>query len=90
MSEQAQPAMRAKMVVCTVQPSFSGADLAGELLTFSPVAKNDYRSDPLDENNTFAKYTPSANLSLFIANPALFGKFRPGEAYYLDFTKAEA
>lgn len=41
-----------------------------------------------DENNTYAKFSPSGMLSLTIANPTLLGKFNEGESYYLDFTKA--
>lgn len=61
-----------------------------ETLHFNAVAKNDgYPADGSDENNTFAKWTPSAELKLTVTNPDLIGKFEPGEAFYVDFTKAE-
>ena len=45
--------------------------------------------DGSDEDNTFAKFSPSGTLELTIANPALIGKFNPGDTYYLDLTQAE-
>lgn len=48
-----------------------------------------YPSDGSDEDNTYAKFSPSGSLSLTVANPALVGKFAEGEKYYLDFTKAD-
>ena len=55
-----------------------------------PVCKKDgYPEDGSDEDNTFAKFSPSGSLELVVANPALIGQFNPGDTYYLDFTKAE-
>ncbi len=34
------------------------------------------------------KVSPGANLSINIANPALWGEFVVGQKYYLDFTPA--
>jgi hypothetical protein len=53
------------------------------------VCASKYPEDGLDEDNTFAKFSPSASFSITIANPALFGAFKVGEKYYLDFSKAE-
>ena len=53
------------------------------------VAAAKYPADGSDEDNTYAKFSPGASLSLNIANPALFGKFLVGEKYYVDFTKAD-
>ena len=77
------PDMRAKMKVNTVKRTEYG-----EELFMNPVCKNGgYPEDGLDEDNTYAKFTPSGELKLMIANPALFGEFNPGEIYYVDFTK---
>lgn len=63
----------------------------GEEITMNCVPKNGaYPEDGSDEDNTFAKFSPTGELKLTVANPALFGKINPGEAYYLDFTPAEA
>lgn len=60
-----------------------------ETLHMNAVAKsNGYPADGSDEDNTYAKFSPSGRLEIQIANPALIGKFAVGEVYYLDFTKA--
>jgi len=78
--------MRAKMkVVATKQHNETW-----EELEFSAVAKNDgYPADGSDENNTFAKWTPSASVKMTITNPALVGKFTQGQEFYVDFTAVE-
>lgn len=74
--------MRAKFKLATVTKHEGGS----ESLQFWPVAATKYGSDGLDEDNTFAKFSPSGDLKLTVCNPALIGKFIPGGAYYLDFT----
>lgn len=60
-----------------------------ENLTLFCVAKNDgYPEDGTDENNTFAKFSPSGKFELTIANPVLLGKFAVGDTFYVDFTPA--
>lgn len=77
--------MRAKMIIDNVVPL---GDTAEEL-NFRAVCKEDgYEDNGLDENNTFSTFTPSAELKMIVNNPELFGKFKEGESYYLDFTKA--
>jgi hypothetical protein len=77
--------MRAKMKIAEIKRTEHG-----EQLKMHPVCKpNGYDAEGLDEDNTYAKFSPSGELTLTIANPALFGKFNPGEKYYLDFTKVE-
>ncbi len=77
--------MRAKMRVSSVEsnsPEF-------ERLYFSAVCKSDgYPEDGSDENNTYATWTPSAELSMSITNPALIGQFKVGDTFYVDFTEA--
>lgn len=85
------PKMRAKLQVTGIQPSFYPADVkTGERLTFHAVANCPYPEDGSDEDNTYAKFSPDAQLSIFIANPALFDQFKVGERYYVDFTLAPA
>lgn len=62
-----------------------------ETWVFRPVCKkNGYvQSGPdagLDEDNTFAKFSPSGRFELTVNNPALVGTLEPGEQYYVDFT----
>lgn len=78
--------MRAKMKVARVEKIAEEV----EILHFHPVAASQYPQDGSDENNTYAKFSPSGRLELTVTNPALIGKFAEGETYYLDFTKAEA
>lgn len=74
--------MRAKVVVNKVT-SFG----ASETVVFNPVCRKEgYPTDGSDENNTFAKFSPSGEFSLSIANPALLGVYKPGQAFYVDFT----
>jgi hypothetical protein len=82
--------MRAKLQVGMVQEHFYGENGAksGETLTMHAVAKNGYDSTGLDEDNTFAKYSPGASLTIQIANPDLWGAFAFGDKFYVDFTAA--
>lgn len=48
-----------------------------------------YPASGIDEDNTYARFSPSADFRLTIANPALFGAFKPGQVYYVDLMPAE-
>lgn len=79
--------MRAKARVQSVQPYPTEGTPTQESLTFSFPAKDGaYPADGSDEDQQFARYSPAASLSLTIANPALLGKFKVGDTFYLDFT----
>jgi len=73
--------MRAKLKVTNVEKYTDG-----ERLTMTAVCPNEFDPEGLDENNTYAKYTPSADLSMYVHNPDLLGKIEKGQEYYLDFT----
>lgn len=74
--------MRAKMRITGIE-KWEGA----ERLTFSAVSKDGpYPPDGSDEDNTFAKFSPSGELRLTVANPALLGVYAEGDIFYLDFT----
>ena len=76
--------MRAKLRVSNVEP-YDG----GENLSFSAVAKSEpYDKKGSDENNTFASFTPMAELKMTVNNPTLLGKFEVGQEFYVDFTPA--
>ena len=85
------PVMRAKMRVYSVQryPE-DGPDVTQENLHFTAVCPSEFGPDGEDENNTFSRWTPTAELTMAVLNPALFGKIKVGEEYYLDFTLAKA
>lgn len=58
-----------------------------ETLYFTAVCRDTaYPADGTDENNTFAKWTPTAELNMTVTNPSLFGQFKPGQEFYVDFT----
>lgn len=83
--------MRAKFVVSSVERF---ADHEGnttqEYLRLTAVGRSEaYPEDGSDEDNTFARFTPSADLTICIANPELLGKFEQGQKFYADFTPAE-
>lgn len=76
--------MRAKMKCNSVEPSGDG-----EALRFSAVSKSTaYPADGSDEDNSYGRWTPSAELSINIQNPALKGKIVVGDTFYVDFTPA--
>ena len=81
--------MRAKVQVNAVK-RVVGADgnIMWEELTANPVCGS-FGANGESEDNTYARYTPSGSLSLTVNNPDLFGKFKPGQKFYLDFTLAE-
>lgn len=82
--------MRAKLRVGYVREFEYDGKVTGERLTFNAVCASKYPEDGSDENNTYAKYSPSAEFTIHVAIPALFGKFVAGQEYYVDFTPAEA
>ena len=81
--------MRAKMVLTHIEKYPKEGETTQETLDFRAVAAAQYPADGSDEDNTYAKFSPSASLTIAIANPALLGKFTVGEKYYVDFTPAE-
>jgi hypothetical protein len=92
--------MRAKLQVGMVQENFQRVNEQGnwdataepkkygETLAMHAVAAKSYPADGSDEDNTYAKMSPGAALSINIANPALWGKFKHGDKFYVDFTPA--
>lgn len=74
--------MRAKMRVHKVEKNHPN----NESLHFNAVSASGYPNDGTDENNTYAKWTPTASLSMSITNPALFDKFAEGDVFYVDFS----
>jgi hypothetical protein len=77
--------MRAKFQLASVEV-FPGGN---EKLKFLAVGRSSaYPADGSDEDNTYAKYSPSASCEIYITNPALNGKFKPGDKFYVDFTPA--
>lgn len=79
--------MRAKMTIRSIEPHGSGAS---ETLLFSAVTGNNgYGAGGESEDNTYALFTPAAELKMTITNPRLVGDYRVGDTFYVDFTHAE-
>lgn len=75
------PVLRLKMNVGTVKHSSnSDGEKYQEEITFSAV----YSSQEGSANQQWSKWTPSANLSMSISNPAAFGKLLPGQFVFVD------
>ena len=85
--------MRAKVRVTGIKRYPEGEDCepSQETLTFTFPAKDGaYPADGSDEDQQFARWSPSGALSLTVANPNLIGKFVAGDTFYLDFIPVPA
>jgi hypothetical protein len=84
--------MRAKMQVGSVTPYHDNeGNVTQENVKFHGVAKSSpYPEDGSDEDNSFARWSPSVSLDITIANPNLFGQLKAGDKFYVDFTRAAA
>jgi hypothetical protein len=83
--------MRAKLRVGSITSIKSGEEVACEQLSFHGVSRSSaYPEDGSDEDNTYAKFSPSVDLNITIANPALLGQFKQGDTFYVDFTPVPA
>ncbi len=71
--------MRAKMQIQSVAKQLGGYS---EVIEMSAV----YGGNSNDEDNSFAKTTPSGTIRLQIANKELHGVYQPGDTFYVDFT----
>lgn len=75
--------MRAKMTISRIEKSD-----AAESEALHMYAVTTDPDDVANEDNSYAKYTPAAELTMTIENPALLGTFRVGQVLYLDFSAA--
>jgi hypothetical protein len=69
--------MRAKMQIQSI--TVTGYS---EVVAMSAV----YGGSTNDEDNSFAKTTPSGKIELTIVNKELHGVYKPGDTFYVDFT----
>lgn len=60
-----------------------------EQLEFTAVTEKPFDPDGKSDDNDFARWTPTGQLKMTVTNPALFGKFKVGEKYYLKIEPAE-
>jgi hypothetical protein len=72
--------VKAKLVCNSSTPAGEGQ----KLVTFSAVVSGS------EENKSFSKYTPGANLEMYISDQTPASDyFTPGKEYYLNFEEAE-
>lgn len=85
--------MRAKLLVTDVRPGGCGDDDPTVRVFMCAVGGHavaaGYPDDGADDDNDYARWSPSADFSILIQNPALADKFKPGQKFYVDFTEAE-
>lgn len=80
--------MVAKARITQITPYPEEGTATQETVLLHGVPASQYPEDGSDENNTFAKYSPSFEVRLTVANPNLLGKFKIGETFYVDFIPA--
>jgi hypothetical protein len=79
--------MVAKFKVREVIPS--GEPVTGETLKMSPVTSKPFDAEGASEDNSFAKWTPSGSLEMFVQNPALIGTIKAGDTFLITFDKVD-
>lgn len=76
--------MRAKLEVTNIQ-SNSDED---ETLTMRMIRPTDaYPDDVSDEDNTFARFNPTVDLTIYMTKSNVVGTFNVGQKFYVDFTE---
>lgn len=81
-----QPTMLAKFKVNEVTLN----EHNNQKVSMIPVSSNKpYGPNGENEDNTFARHTPSGEIRMQITNPDLYGQVNPGDVFYISFTKAE-
>ena len=77
--------MRAKVRVSAILPYQTEGKTHSVRLMFAGVSASTYPEDGMDENNTFAKWSPSVVFDMQVTNPALMDAFEVGDTFYVDF-----
>ena len=79
--------MRAKLRLSEVKQHPQPSGEVHEDLKFFAVSSRPYDKEGNNEDNTFARWTPSAELKMSITNPALVGTMNSGDEFYVDFVR---
>lgn len=59
-----------------------------ESLSMFPVTEKPFDAEGASDDNTFARWSPSGDMSLMVTNPNLFDQFSTGDKFYVSFHKA--
>lgn len=78
------PMFRAKIKIDKVH-----REVGFDTVIASPVTGTKLGENGRNDDNTFARWTPSGEIKLQINNPDLIGQITPGEEYLVDFTPVE-
>lgn len=85
--------IRAKFTVNSVTQRGWTGEVTQELIEANPVYCNREHPTAEDkaacESHSYSEATPDGKLELLITNKAIFGTFKPGSKFYLDFTPAD-
>lgn len=85
--------MRAKFLITKVtehkKDGLPDGAVVGEAIEGIGVTSKPYDAEGHNEDNTFAKYTPTAYFSMTILNPSLLGQYKVGMKLYSDFSVAD-
>lgn len=81
--------IRCKLYIESIKQYGQNGQVTQEEVQFRAITSGKKNSDDVDEDNTFSKYTPSADFRMTVTNPALIGTFKPGQKYYVDMTPTE-
>jgi hypothetical protein len=87
-TKESPMSVRAKFKCVESTQSLGGSDTPITTVKLQPVYGS--KDDPTNENAEFYKWTPSGSITLGVLNPAIEGKFKVGESYYVDFTPSGA
>lgn len=80
---------RAKMQVLSIVPYAPDQGRHQEEVHFSAVCGNvKFGPNGENEDNSYARWTPTGSMKLAITNPNLYGAFKEGKRYYVDITEA--
>jgi hypothetical protein len=81
--------VRAKFTVTSIKKQFYKT-AAGEVVEHSAeIVLTPQYDSTIEEDRRYAKATPSGLISLCIDNPSAIEYLKPGEAFYVDFTRVE-
>ena len=82
--------MKAKMQMSSVKRivGSNGDIIQEEILAYPVCGGKPFGPNGESEDNTYARFTPGGSLTLTISNPDLFGRFKPMQMFYVDFTEA--
>lgn len=81
------PVMNARLLVIGVGPTPKSEGACQEIEMMAVGPDGTYPDTGLDPDSTFSKWTPSANLKMSIANPALFDAIARGDKFAVEFVR---